>query len=391
MPHTHARLFNGLLVLSGLALLSPLAISPAQAQDKRPALIITSDPLPTNLQGKLYAKPTVARDVQAYEISGQSYYQPTETVVTGKVAELRSDLSLIEGKVEGLADELASLQRANEGKAADYYASVATVNTQLQTGTTPGNPRLVQKLDKAEATLEDISNSVNGLNDVALNAAQVASEASFLLEETRAAYTLSGAVEEDHVALAQLEDTINNRLISIERILNNVNDDITRTATYLNSERNNLRTLSLAVANGDLYGKSLGNRPFSSAGSYQVASSNAVAGDASYNAAAAPLDSPRPLVKIRFNQPDVDYEQPVYTAVNEALERYPNAQFDLVAVSPTSGNAAEKAIESTRARRNAEKVLRTMTQLGLSLDRVALSQSESPDAQSSEVHIYIRP
>ena len=391
MPHTHARLFNGLLVLSGLALLSPLAISPAQAQDKRPALIITSDPLPTNLQGKLYAKPTVARDVQAYEISGQSYYQPTETVVTGKVAELRSDLSLIEGKVEGLADELASLQRANEGKAADYYASVATVNTQLQTGTTPGNPRLVQKLDKAEATLEDISNSVNGLNDVALNAAQVASEASFLLEETRAAYTLSGAVEEDHVALAQLEDTINNRLISIERILNNVNDDITRTATYLNSKRNNLRTLSLAVANGDLYGKSLGNRPFSSAGSYQVASSNAVAGDASYNAAAAPLDSPRPLVKIRFNQPDVDYEQPVYTAVNEALERYPNAQFDLVAVSPTSGNAAEKAIESTRARRNAEKVLRTMTQLGLSLDRVALSQSESPDAQSSEVHIYIRP
>ena len=122
-----------------------------------------------------------------------------------------------------------------------------------------------------------------------------------------------------------------------------------------------------------------------------MASSNAVAGDASYNAAAAPLDSPRPLVKIRFNQPDVDYEQPVYTAVNEALERYPNAQFDLVAVSPTSGNAAEKAIESTRARRNAEKVLRTMTQLGLSLDRVALSQSESPDAQSSEVHIYIRP
>ena len=390
MSKKHARLFNGLLLLSGVALLSPLAAAPASAQDKRPALIITSDPLPSSLKSKLYSKPTAQRDIKVYEVTGKEYYTPTQTIVTGKVDALTSDLSVIQNKVVNLSGDLNGIQKANEDKAATYYAAVATVNTQLQAGTTPGNPRLVSKLDSAEATLEDLTNSLNDLNGVAMNASQVASEATFLLEEARAAYGLSGAVEEDHIQLAELEDTVNNTMVVIERVLNNVNDDITRTTTYVGSERNNLRTLSLAVSNGDLYGKSLGNRPFSSAASYQTASADM--GSASAAAASAPaLSGPRPLVKIRFDQANVEYEQPVYTAVNEALERYPNAQFDLIAVHPSAGNAAEVAIESTRARRNAEKVLRTMTQMGLPLERIALSHSDSAEAATNEVHIYIRP
>ncbi|MEZ5919436.1 MAG: hypothetical protein R3D66_05910 [Alphaproteobacteria bacterium] len=46
------------------------------------------------------------------------------------------------------------------------------------------------------------------------------------------------------------------------------------------------------------------------------------------------------------------------------MDRYPDARFDLVAVTPTGGNAAEVTNESTRARRNAERVLRTLTQMG---------------------------
>jgi hypothetical protein len=222
-----------------------------------------------------------------------------------------------------------------------------------------------------------------------LDAANVASEAAFLLEETRAAFGLSGAVEEDHVFLAELEDSINATIVAIERVLNNVNDDITRTSTYLSSERNNLRTLALAVSNGDLYGKSLSSRPFSNVGSFQTASASQ-----SDVISAAPqpavLSGPRPLAKIRFDSANVNYEQPIYMAVNEALERYPNAMFDLVAVHPTRGNAAEVAIESTRARRNAERVLRTITQMGVPLERVNLSYSESAEAATNEVHLYIR-
>jgi hypothetical protein len=78
-------------------------------------------------------------------------------------------------------------------------------------------------------------------------------------------------------------------------------------------------------------------------------------------------------------------------AVNEAMQRYPSARFELVAVYPTgSTNAAESSIESTRARRNAEKVLRTLTQMGLTMDRVDLSYLPSKEVQTSEVHLYVR-
>ncbi|MCD8497866.1 MAG: hypothetical protein LRZ85_07170 [Alphaproteobacteria bacterium] len=104
----------------------------------------------------------------------------------------------------------------------------------------------------------------------------------------------------------------------------------------------------------------------------------------------AALSGPRALVKIKFDRPDVNYEQALYIAVSEALQRYPNARFDLVAVHPTEGNAAKVAIESTRARRNAERVLRSLTQIGLPADRVDLSYAKSEEARFNEVHLYVR-
>ena len=100
--------------------------------------------------------------------------------------------------------------------------------------------------------------------------------------------------------------------------------------------------------------------------------------------------NPRPLVKIRFDRENVDYEQPVYIALNEAMEKFPDARFELVAVYPSEGNAAQAAIESTKSRRNAERVLRSMTQMGLPMDKVDISYAASSDASSSEVHIYVR-
>jgi hypothetical protein len=387
----HMPLRNSLLVMSGMALIVSLAPSQSSAEpaaDSRPTLLITNDPVSDNPKDDtVYNKPARTRDIGANEVINSGYYSPTSTAVSGKVQELEGQLGALQRRVSGLSNDLQKVQKNNEQQASEYYASIATVNTQLQSGTTPGNPRLVQRVEQAGAQLDSLNSSVVHLNQLATDTAETASEASFLMESARAAYSLSGAVEEDHVRLAKLEDSINNTVVTIERVLNNVNDDITRTSSYLSSERNNLRTLSLAVTNGDLYGKSLSDRPFSSAGSFQQASADAAQPATSSSSFSG---GPRPLVKIRFDRKDVEYEQPVYMAVNEALQRYPNAYFDLVAITPTQGNAAEVAIESTRARRNAERVLRTLTQMGLPLDRVELSYSESPEAPTNEVHLYIR-
>lgn len=376
-----------LLTTAAITLVVSAFPSSAKAQNNSsPSLIITSGPIPESLRQSIYSKPVEIREITAKEVLSDKYYDSTQSIISGQIGDLARKLGSVQQRVTNITNELNQIQRTNETRSADYFANVATINTQLQSGTTPGNPRLISRLGKAERSLEDLSSSLGQLNQVAVNTSGAASEASYLLENTRAAYSVSGAIEEDHIKLSELEDSINNTIIMIERVLNTVNDDITRTTTYLASERNNLRALSLGVSNGDLYGKSLSARPFSGAVAFGGGNVDAPVAQS----APATLSGPRALAKIKFDRPDVDYEQPVYVAVTEALKRYPDSRFDLVAVNPTSGNAAEVAIETTRARRNAEKVLRTLTQMGLDTNRVDLSYNESPTATSSEVHLFVK-
>lgn len=359
---------------------------------KRPSLVITNESLPgSNRTSPIYSKPVKTPDITPAQVSGSAYFQPTQTIVAEKVDELQSDLFALQGRVSSLSTQLRDMQQRSLAMSSEYNASVATINTQLQSGTTPGNPRLVQKLGVAQGNLDRLSQNVADLNAMAVEAANAASMGSFLLEACRSAYGLSGAVEEDHVALAQVEDQVNNTIVTIDRVLNEINDDITRTAAYLSAERSNIRTLSLAVTNGDYYGRSLASRPFSSAPPSNLMQPVAMTG-AGYAPMPAPaaLSGPRPLVKIKFDQPNVDYEQAVYMAVSEAMQKYPNSRLELIAVNPSSGNAAQVAIESTRARRNAETVLRSLSQMGIDVNKIDLSTQQSAEAKTNEVHIYIR-
>ena len=52
---------------------------------------------------------------------------------------------------------------------------------------------------------------------------------------------------------------------------------------------------------------------------------------------------------IRFDRPDVDYQQILYAALNQALQARPSAGFDVVAVSPTRGTAASVQMAQTSA------------------------------------------
>ncbi len=380
------------LLLASVVLLPMTGQAHAQQDmNKRPALVITNKAMPGSEITPFYNRPTRTQEITPQQLIGDSYYQPTDTVVARKIGELRNDLFSLQSNVERLSGQLEGMEKRNQSLSAEYFANTATINTQLQSGTTPGNPRLVQRLSTAQMNLDGLSRNVAELNTLAVQVANSASMASFLLEAARSTYGLSGAVEEDHARLSQLEDNINNQIVTIDRLLNAVNDNITRTAAYLSSERSNLRTLSLGISNGDLYGRSLANRPFSSVPQSGLMQPASVGGP-------TPLpmqqetrpSSPRPLAKIRFDKANVDYEQPVFVAVSEAMERYPEARFELIAVHPTTGNAAQMAIESTRARRNAEKVLRTLTQMGLPSNKIDLSYNADPSVASNEVHIFIR-
>ncbi|MBM3601132.1 MAG: hypothetical protein FJX35_23290 [Alphaproteobacteria bacterium] len=304
----------------------------------------------------------------------------TGTFVGQKLEQLRNDLRRLQGQIGQHNNDLQQSRNVTVQNAQRYHGTVAAINARLQVGTTPGNPVLVQQWTAAQTQLDQINNDIARMNNLANLTAADSAMASFLLESTRAAYGLSGAVDEDHRQLAILEDEVNRTVVLIDRLLNELSDDIARQSRYLAGERGNLTTLSLAIKNGQLYGTSLANRAY---GLQPAAASPAALGSSS-------IAGRRPLVVIRFDRPNVSYEQALYTAVSSALERRPDATFDLVAVTPQAGRSQTGAVSSTAARRNAENVLRSLTDMGLPADRVNLSAMTSAQAQSTEVHLYVR-
>ncbi len=304
----------------------------------------------------------------------------TGTFVGGKVVQLRDDLRRLQESVSGENGDLQAIRQRTVANAQGYHARVAAIRSRLQVGATPGNPELVGDWNRAQAELEGVSADIGAMNALSNRVAADAAMSTYLLEATRAAFGLSGAIEEDHRQLEALEDDVNRTVVLIDRLLTELSDDIRRQSTYVANERGDLNVLALAIKNGEYLGPSLSS-----------AARAAPAPAAPSMSSAAPdarTDPRRALVVIRFDRPDVDYQQALYTAVNGALQRQPEASFDLVAVSST-GDAARAALDANTARRNAQAVLRSLVDMGLPPDRVALSATTSPSG-GNEVRLYVR-
>ena len=430
------RSVYGILALS-LSIMGGLTgfASQVEAQSAVPTLVITNDPLARAPSASpqpraeieaakpqrsvdrgvtdLEELPPVVVDVPESEtetLTGdilEDFNKEVQTATARRIKQLSDEYQSLQSVLASLQTEMRDMQSSNKSRAENYYANIAAIQTKLQTGTTPGNPRLVRRLSMAQEKLENLSDGISRYNTLAIRIGDTSSIASYLMQSVQATFGLSGAVQEDHAGLKELEDSVANAIVIIERLLTTVNEEITRSSAYLAAERRNLRTLSLAVANGDVYGANIANRLYtqvnqamfpvterpeaeSMAGTTSLAGSVQNASLSTANMGAEPLSDARPLVVVRFDQPNVSYEQAVYSAVSEALDMSPDAQFEIVAVDPGAGNAARRAIEAARSKQNAEKVLRSLVQMGVNANTVKMSTASNPEARFSEVHIRIR-
>lgn len=321
--------------------------------------------------------------------------QPTGTVVGARVQTLWSDMQGLQSRIGGLNGRLQSIRGKTRTDTEQYHGTVAAISARLQFGTTPGNPILVNQWNEAQNELSEVSGDVTAMNQLSLDVAGAASEAAFLLDSARAAYNLSGGIDEDRRHIETLEDHVNRLSVTIDRLLTELSGDISRQTAYVASERGNLTTLNLAIKNGELYGASLANRGFmpgSDSLAAGAASYGGAYGGTSYGSAyGAPYGtSSSPLVVIRFDRPDIRYEQALYSALGQAVERRPTALFDVVAVAPSAGNSAQVALGQMNSRRRADEVVRKMVEMGLQPDRIRLSATTSPDVYTNEVQIYAR-
>jgi hypothetical protein len=313
-----------------------------------------------------------------FEPAGVTPGQPTGTAVGEKVQNLRGDLQRLQSQVAEENRLLQQYRQAARQNAQDYNALVSRINARLQTGTTPGNPQLVALWNQAQQELAEVATSINNMNALASNTAATASLSDFLLESVRATYGLQGAVDEDHRQLAVLEDETNQTTVLIERLLTELTEDVQRQSAFLNFERSDLTALSVAIRNGEFFAGSLGNRAYGIAAPVPPGGGAGLVGRA------------QPLVVIRFDQPNVDYEPALYGAVNQALQARPNAGFDIVSVAAGAGGQGQVALAGNRSVRNAEAVVRSLTDMGLPADRISISSTRNPAAGVNEVHVYLR-
>jgi hypothetical protein len=306
--------------------------------------------------------------------------QPTGTFVGQKVIGLRNDLQQLQSTLSGQSNQLQQIRAQTVQDSEAYHGTVAAMQARLQVGTTPGNPILVKQWNDAQGELDRINDDILKMNRLSADVASTSGLAAYLLDSIRAARSLSGAVDEDHRQLRALEDDTTSTTVLIERLLTELSTDVQRQQQYISTERNNLNTLAVAIRNGQLYGASLANVPLS----------GAPAGPLGILPSQSRVSaSERPLVVIRFDRPNVSYEDALYSAVRDALDRRPNAIFDLVAVSPSGGAPGVAALGESTARRNAESVARSLSQMGLPADRMRISSLSSADTTTGEVRVFV--
>jgi hypothetical protein len=294
----------------------------------------------------------------------------TGTAVNKTIQSLRAQVAGLQQRLGSNSGRLVDLRNQGAGAAGSYQQAKAHITTRLQVGTTRGNPELVAEWNTAQGQLDALSANLNALNTLGTEVTNDSSTAHFALDQISATFNVSGAVDEDHRQLQLLEDETSQTIVMIDRLLKEVSDGIQRQTAYIASERSNLTTLSSAIKNGDFYGGSVSG----SLGS--VGPQSSLAGS--------------PLVVVRFDRPNVDYQQILYTALNQALQNRPGASFQVVAVAPTRGNAASVQIAQSTARRHAEDVMRSMTDMGVPATRVGVASTTDPGAMVSEVRVFVR-
>jgi hypothetical protein len=399
-----------------LAVIAALSLVPAPAWAKAPSRKASSDLTQVVSEAPPPAAPTQLDPSLAMSSGSDglaNFGASSGTVVGNRAQTLRDEVVRLKNSVSLNSNEFGILRTSGAAGAVQYHSTVAAITARLQNGTTKGNPILLRQWEEADASLNEVGSSLDKLNSLLVSVDADASVASYLHDSIQAAFDLSGAIDEDHDQLKMLRDEISHMVTQLDYLRTETTADIQRQTNYLASERSNLQALAYAISRGEMLGNSLANRPVivnrptmmslttaSQTASQPLAPQAAPAApvtqaplsdmSSAQESASATSSTGHLLVLIRFNQPNVEYEQQLAQAVGSAIERHPNAEFSVVAVTPSSGDPTETAEHQQSAKRSADEVKRSLIALGLSPSRVNMASTQTPTAHSPEVHIYVR-
>ena len=343
-----------------------------------PSILIDDEEMIAPVDGSLLDDRSLTRE-------DQMTTEPSGTFVGQKINPLKEDLFAVDDAFLMHRSSYEEVKSRVYGASTEFYGTVAAINTKLQLGTTPGNPTLVRQYDQAQTELDKIEEYMREINLLNQKVNADAGVVALLKGTLNKTLRLAGAIDQDHRQLEVLEDNTEKLEIDISRLINEITEEISRQAGFSKIENQNMLVMAVAIRNGEAMGTGILNR------SFLAAQALADAGPPD-----AQLDVPQvnitglPLVVIRFDDPDINYEKTLFDAIGTTVDKKSDATFGLVAVAPIGKNEGETRINSSKVKKYAERVLRSMVSFGLPSKKVALTAKTSGDVVVPEVHIYVQ-
>jgi cell division protein FtsB len=299
----------------------------------------------------------------------------TGTAVNQTIVGIRTGLQDASTRTIGAGQQYATLRGSSAQQLAAYYQAQAQISARLQIGTTRGNPDLVAQWNTAQSALDQLTANINALNTLIAQINGEATRVRSAVAQVQQALDMPGAVDEDHRQLTVLEDEANQIAVVLDRLARDASSDLHRQTATLSNERSRLAQLATSIKAGDLYA--------TGAPAPRIAA-----------AAAPPPGAPpaagAPIVSIKFARANTNYQKTLYAALSQALQTQPGALFDVVGVSPTRGTAAAVQTAQNDARRHAQDVMKTMTEMGVPAARMDISSATDPSVRTSEVRVFLR-
>ena len=213
---------------------------------QRSALLLAAVVLSGCNEGGVFAPTTSAPS------SNPAISQIGTQTVRQRIQQLRSDQAALANGISRQQAQLNATRGQISSEESAYSSLVNGITSRLQTGTTPGNPELVNQWNAAQAKLDAITLNVGQLNSLASQVTTQASVAGYLLENVRATFAVGGAVDEDHRNLRAIEGDTTRSMQQIDRLIADLNAEIGRENGFLARESTNLAALSYGVNLGRL-------------------------------------------------------------------------------------------------------------------------------------------
>ena len=320
-----------------------------------------------------YAPPPVSQPEVAYDTG------PTGTFVGGKINQFRGDLSSIQNAISSHNNDFLRFKDLVDEQTSVYQGLSSAIRSRLQIGTTPGNPILVGQWNDAQRALEDIQNNVNNLQIVNNRVTADAALITHLRNAIDSSFFISGAIDEDHNQLKVLNDDVQRTSVLYARLMDELEQKISREIMILNDEREYMKKLAEDVEVGKFGGR-VSSPPTTSSNIQEQAKPKSID-----TVNIAPLNYDNAILVIKFDDTNFDYSTALFESISNALEQMPSANFEVVAVSPTGG-----ASFSDKARQRASEVFGKIVEMGVPSERMSLTSSNSTTAQAEEVHIYLK-